>query len=506
MGSTDIPGDPLGLQALATQLGAAGDNVESVSSQVAANGLPGWEGAGGDAFRRSLDRFPGELHGVSQSLGNAAAHVSRFASQLEQFQHTAIQQAEQLAQNERAENEARARQAAAQTKLDGAHLTQSLAHDPVSAQTARQVVMAAEDGLRAAGDGLASVLDEGARLLAAAAANSAAYEQAVQDCISGLGDVVAGILAFLSGATMRVQKIAGHVYAISWFGKVEQDARHEAKRIGRDAGNVARDVHHVVTHIEHGVEKMAHDVAHVAGGALHYVENAGYKTGGDLYDLFTHRTLANALAVLDDVATDATIVGAGILVVLGGAEVVGAVGALSAGVGLDGMGALGASVAADTGVDGLGLATLVDAPGVEMGLGALQTIGRVTTFAGDVDAANTEVKIASNVVDVIDGRESIEQASKPIADGLVTLGTDELEDAIPEGRPILSGIVGATAPYVDGRVMPVVDRGIESLDGQIPEIVQAGTTSPSLAPVRALVTPDTALLHFVVGTSGALVQ
>src|SRR5580704_3234403 len=140
LGGSAIPGDPDGLRAIASRLQSARDDVSSVQNRVAANGLSDWTGAGGDAFRSSVNQLPGELGNVAGAFDGAAGAINGFAGQLEGFQERAVYYAsriEALAQELAA---AQHRHDEAQNRVQVARLRESAAHDPISLKTAMDAV------------------------------------------------------------------------------------------------------------------------------------------------------------------------------------------------------------------------------------------------------------------------------------------------------------------------------------------------------------------------------
>jgi hypothetical protein len=205
--NTVIPGDPGGLASLASLLQSAAEGVDGVRGRVSANGLPDWTGNAGDAFRASMDRFPGEMGPVSDALRSAGGQLSSFASMLEGFQRTAASQNDQIADNAAAQAQARYHQSLAQTQYDAANAAHQAASDPISLQTAGRALSVARDGLNVAADAVGMVVSEGERIAAEAAANFAAYRRAVEECITTLGGAAPGIASFLTGIEGRVGSI-----------------------------------------------------------------------------------------------------------------------------------------------------------------------------------------------------------------------------------------------------------------------------------------------------------
>ena len=100
-----IPGDPEGLDAIASRLQAAHDDVSTVQERVAVDGaIAGWEGEAANKFRSSLEELPGELGTVASAFDAASSSIRSFAGQLTDFQNNAHYYASRIKASKKSSN------------------------------------------------------------------------------------------------------------------------------------------------------------------------------------------------------------------------------------------------------------------------------------------------------------------------------------------------------------------------------------------------------------------
>jgi uncharacterized protein YukE len=183
-----IPGDPEGLDAIASRLQSAQADIASVQDRVAANELAGWRGAAAERFRSSLEKLPGELGSVAVAFEHASGAIRRFASELTGFQHDASYYANRIKSMEEELHSSQRRHDEAQAKLAAARLRESAATEPISLKTAVNAVTAGLSKLRLALDAVEANRGELEKLRREAQTNREDYEQAVNTCANELGD------------------------------------------------------------------------------------------------------------------------------------------------------------------------------------------------------------------------------------------------------------------------------------------------------------------------------
>jgi uncharacterized protein YukE/surface antigen len=184
-----IPGEPGGLDAIASQLQSASTDIASVQERVAVNGLQGsWTGHAADAFRSSLDKLPGELGTVARAFEAASDSVRGFAGQLADFQSNASYCANRIRALEEDLQSAQRRHDEAQARVESARLRESVASDPISLKTAVDAVKDGLSQLRLALDDLEASHGELQRIRREAQNNREDYEQAVRACGAALLD------------------------------------------------------------------------------------------------------------------------------------------------------------------------------------------------------------------------------------------------------------------------------------------------------------------------------
>lgn len=232
-----IPGSPAGLQALASQLGDAAQDIDSVRDRVAGNGLEGsWSGRAAEAFRSSLHQLPGELAKVGAAFDDAGTAIRSFSSTLAELQEKARWYNERVADTERELQSAHSGHDDAESKLSDARRALSLATDPVSLSSARQLVGAGEDLVRKA---VAKIEDIGgslARYVDGQGAIMAEYEDAVRGCASLLNAARDGGGSALHGVR-------------SWFDHELGHLQHDGAALWRNARRDVRDVEKDLEHV-----------------------------------------------------------------------------------------------------------------------------------------------------------------------------------------------------------------------------------------------------------------
>lgn len=184
-----IPGDPEGLDAIASHLRAAHDDVSTVQERVAVDGVvASWEGAAADRFRSSLNKLPGELGTVASAFDAASSSIRSFAGQLVDFQSNASYYASRIGSLEEELKSSQRRHDEAQAKVDTARLRESAATDPISLKTAVDAVRDGLGKLQLALDDVEANRGELERIRREAQTNREDYEQAVRACCTTLQD------------------------------------------------------------------------------------------------------------------------------------------------------------------------------------------------------------------------------------------------------------------------------------------------------------------------------
>ena len=462
LGSSAIPGDPVGLRALATQLQSAGSDVEAVQNRVATNGLQGaWSGSAADAFRASLDKLPGELAKVAAAFGDASLSVTNFAEIVAELQANASYYASQVSNGQAELEAAQARHAAAETKLAAARFAHSVATEPFSLRAAANALSLATSLTRQAVADIEETSSTIERFVRAAETNRTEYDNAVRACCTGLGVAYdTGTRSFGAWADGHARGLFGH-FESSWHAVVRQGgkARKEAET---ELGHVARDVEHVTRQAKHAADNVASAVWSVPVAAYHFAVNAGHQTGAALYDYAEDPSWSTAKEVLGAVGTDAFVVAAGVGLVLGGAEIAAGVGLVGGLGGLDAVATVGASAAEQTGVDlfGVGALNLLDPAAVELGTGALG-------FTGGVGVTTDLAATGGDVASVVDGHESVAQGTKNIADDTLRLAGDAADAVIPDAHGLLAPVVSQGTSWVEDKAAPALGSAAHSYETNV---------------------------------------
>lgn len=239
MTTIDIPGSPGGLEALASQLESAANDIDSVRDRVATNGLEGeWSGQAAEAFRSTLHRLPGELGAVGGAFGDASGTIRSFAGKLAELQQQARWYDEKLEESERDLREANARHGEAAASLRSANRAQAAAADPVSLHAAKRVVERGESMVRQA---IADVEDIGeaiSQLDSGVDSMRREYEEAVRSCAAALNDACPPGESMWSGLRHGFDDMTGG--AIRLGGAVWRGADrglHDAERDVKDAAH-----------------------------------------------------------------------------------------------------------------------------------------------------------------------------------------------------------------------------------------------------------------------------
>jgi uncharacterized protein YukE len=261
-----IPGDPGGLQTLASQLRGAGDDVLSVRERVATNGLQGaWNGQASDAFRATLHSLPSELDKIVDAFGESASAIGSFAARLEELQQAAAWQNRQLALAEEELHSARTREASEKANVTASQRAHDTATDPVTKSTAARALSSSQGLLRQA----ASDVDDAASHIGA---------------LAGGGESLMGEYHDAVNAATRVLSAARHSAGRSWTAW---------------AGHFAHDV---LRHAEHFVGTAFHAARDAAEGAL--------KEFNEHWDGI-RKLLSDATMVVGVIAMAALVVGTG---------------------------------------------------------------------------------------------------------------------------------------------------------------------------------------------------
>jgi uncharacterized protein YukE len=246
MSEVVIPGSPGGLEALASQLNNAANDIDSVRDRVATNGLEGtWSGHAADAFRSSLHELPSELAKVGGAFTSAAGAVSAFAGRLSELQQQAEGYQRRAEEAERELQDANARHAEAQTKLDESRVAHSLATDPVSLNTASQAVTLGESVVRQTAADIEEVGGNISRLVSAQQTVRDEYEDAVRVCSAALDAARDSGGHALSGWRSRFDHITGrleHDGGVLWH-DTDRGA-HDLERDAEHAGGITLRVFH----------------------------------------------------------------------------------------------------------------------------------------------------------------------------------------------------------------------------------------------------------------------
>jgi uncharacterized protein YukE len=90
LASDPTKGDSAGIRLIAYELQERADSVDrirgDVQSMMTDESLMAWLGASGDAFRKTMEPFPGQLASVHQAYGDASAAMTAYANALESVQ------------------------------------------------------------------------------------------------------------------------------------------------------------------------------------------------------------------------------------------------------------------------------------------------------------------------------------------------------------------------------------------------------------------------------------
>jgi len=184
-----IPGDPEGLDAIASRLQAAQDDVSTVQGRIAVDGaIAGWEGQAADRFRSSLEKLPGELTTVANAFEAASGSIRSFSGQLTDFQNNAHYYANRAKNLEEELHSSQRRHDEVQAEVDAARFRESAASDPISLKTAVEAVKDGLGKLQLALDGVEANRGELERVRREAQTNREDYEQAVRACCTELQD------------------------------------------------------------------------------------------------------------------------------------------------------------------------------------------------------------------------------------------------------------------------------------------------------------------------------
>jgi hypothetical protein len=222
-----IPGDPGGIESIASAWKGAAEQVESVGRRVAANGLDGsWSGIAGDAFRGSIERLQGELISIAPAFQSAGEALSLFSGELEELQVRARRQQRSIEEAEEEQRIAHARTEDATVKLEAARVAQAAAVDPVSLGTARAAVQACEGIFSAARANVDAAVGRVGELVRGLEGLKLEYEDAVRRCASGVESArhAAGtpLSAWLEAHMPALAGLA--IPGIEMYWRIDQDA------------------------------------------------------------------------------------------------------------------------------------------------------------------------------------------------------------------------------------------------------------------------------------------
>jgi hypothetical protein len=417
---TVIPGDPGGLIGLGSQLMSTAERVSEVGGQVTANELPGWAGVAGDAFRSSLQTFPGELSQARSALQSAGQRVRTFGQDLEGYQYTARTKAQQIAQNKADQQVAQTRADAAKTKVDAATAARDATTDPISLKTAHKVLDAAVDLFHTAGSALQSAVDEGEALLREAEDNFQRYLQAAEDVAGEIEGALGDIVSFVGRSGSRIEQLRGELdrYVGARIHAGEQRVKHIADEAGSGLEHAWHDTEHFGHAVDSALAATGKTIWHVAKGFGTGVYHAATAIPGDVSAIYHDPTNLHDWSKL---AEDTGTVAGAVALVAAAVVFLPEEGAL-AGVAADA--AVVGDVAGTVGTVSMGVQTEADIGSVAQGQESWHALAR---DAVDIGLSKVDIPGTKGADDDVDALTSQDQTVPELDSGqrkLISDGAD----------------------------------------------------------------------------------